>query len=221
MPLIRSLLALSMLFVLLPAVAAEEAWRVDKDKDGIRISTRAVEGWTIREIRGETRYTGRLSSLVAAISDPAAAPALNEFVVESTVQNRDSDTRYQQYSLTKMPWPLTDRDVLMQREIAQDPATLAVTIADTAISEGMAEKKNLVRIKRSRQQWTLTPTADGSVAVELRMLTDPNGPIPSSLLNKLSISTPFRTLGELKELAQGPKYAQAQLAFVKEPVGAP
>ncbi len=102
---IRILLTLLMLFAILPASFAEDAWRIEKDQDGIRISTRAVEGWTIREIRGETRYTGRLSSLVAALHDPAASPMLNEFVVESTVQNRERDNRYQLYSLTKMPWP--------------------------------------------------------------------------------------------------------------------
>lgn len=220
MSLIRPLLVL-MSLAIPPAGAAEEAWRVEKDQDGIRISSRAVEGWTIREIRGEARYTGRLSSLVAAINDPAASPELNEFVVESTVQKRERDTRYQLYSLTKMPWPLADRDVLMQRDIAQDPATLAVTVTDTAVTGGVPENQNLVRIIRSRQQWTFTPDADGSVVIELRMLTDPNGPIPSSLLNKLSISTPFKTLVKLRELAQSPRYAWAQLAFVKGPPGSP
>lgn len=215
MSLTRPLLVLLMLLMMLPAASEEQAWQIEKEQDGIRISSRAVDGWTIREIRGEARYTGRLSSLVAAINDPAASPELNEFVVESIVQNRERDTRYQLYTLTKMPWPLADRDVLMQREIAQDPTTLAVIVTDTAVTGGVPEKKDLVRITRSRQQWTLTPAADGSVAIELRMLTDPNGPVPASLLNKLSISTPFKTLVKLKELGQNPRYALAQLPFVK------
>lgn len=213
----RVVLSLLLWGLAVGASAADAEWRVDKDSDGIRVSTRAVEGWTIREIRAESQIKGRLSSLVATLVDPAASPELNEFVVESTVQNRERDTRYQLYTLTKMPWPLTDRDVLTQREIAQDSASAVVTITDTAVRNGVPEKPGLVRISRSRQQWTLTPLADGSVGVELRMLTDPNGPIPASLLNRLSISTPFKTLGKLRELAQSARYAQARLAFIKEP----
>ncbi|MFA5941109.1 MAG: hypothetical protein WC809_17275 [Sinimarinibacterium sp.] len=210
----------TLLFAIAPSVwGADEGWRLEKDDDGIQICTRAVDGWSIREIRGVTRFQGHLSSLVAVIGDISASPELNEFVVKSSVEKRDSDTRYQVYSLTDMPWPLTDRDILIQRQIAQDPTTLAVAIADVATQDIMPVKEGLVRIVRSRTQWTLTPAADGSVLVELRMLSDPAGPIPPSLLNALSISTPFKTLAKLKELAQRPKYAQARLAFIREATG--
>jgi len=217
MPFARQLLTLLLLVLLLPtAWSADELWRQEKDEGGIQIHTRAVPGWSIREIRGSTRFEGRLSSLVAVIDDSSASPELNEFVVKSSVERRDSATRYQLYSVTDMPWPVTDRDVLTEREIVQDPATLAVTISDKATENLMPVQKGLVRILKSRQQWTLTPAADGSVQVEWRMLTDPAGPIPSSMLNALSISTPLRTLAKLKELAQRPRYAQARLSFIRE-----
>lgn len=210
-------IALLMLSLCWTAAPADEAWHLERDKDGIQIYSRAVEGWSIREIRGVSTFHGRLSSLVAVIDDPAALPQLNEFVVESKVEQRDSDTRYQLYNLTKMPWPLSDRDVLNQREITQDATTRAVTIVDTATDGLMPVKKGLVRIVRSRQQWMFTPSADGNVQVELRWLSDPAGPIPSALINALSVSTPFNTINKLRQLAQRPEYAQAQLAFIKEP----
>lgn len=217
--LIRLLIALPLLCLSTHVVCAQDPWRLEKDEDGIRISSRAVEGWDIREMRGQMTMAGPLASVVAVIDDPAAIPQLNEFVVSTTVQNRQSATRCQMYSLTKMPWPLKDRDIVMQREILQDPATLAVTVTDTAIEGAVPEKKDLVRIKRSRQQWTLTPAADGRIAVELRMLSDPNGPIPTSLLNSMSVSTPYKTLGRLRELARKPKYAGARPGFIKDAPG--
>lgn len=210
-------LSVLLMLVALPLAAADAEWRLEKDKDGIRIYSRAVEGWTIREIRGITRYQGRLSSLVAVIDDTAAAPELNEFVEKSAIERRDSQTRYQTYAQTRMPWPLDDRDVLMQRQIVQDPGSRAVTITDAALDKVKPVQKDYVRIVRSRQEWKLKPAADGSIEVELRMLTDPAGPIPSSLLNKLSINTPFNTLARLKALAQKPPYANARLGFIREP----
>jgi hypothetical protein len=207
----------SLLLVLCCAASADGDWRLEKDKDGIQIYSRAVDGWSIREIRGVATFHGRLSSLVAVINDPATGPQINEFVVKAEVEQRYSDTRYRLYNLTKMPWPLSDRDCLNQREISQDPATHAVTVTDTATDGIMPVKKGLVRIVRSRQQWMFTPAADGNVQVELRWLSDPNGPIPSGVINALSVSTPFDTMGKLLKVAQHPEYAQAQLAFIKEP----
>ena len=216
MRLAQRLVVLLLLIVAAPVWSAEDAsWKLEKDKDGIQIYSRAVPGWEIREMRGLTRYSGSLGSLVAVLTDPAVASELNEFVAKTSVEQRDSDTRYRLYTLTKMPWPLTDRDVLMQREIAQDTRTGAVTVTDTATENLMPEKKGLVRIIKSRQQMTLTPNADGSISIELRMLSDPRGPIPSSLMNSLSVSTPFKTLAKLKEIAQRPKYAQARPGFIK------
>lgn len=210
------LLVLSTLCLPVLSWADEDGWTLEKDEDGTQIHSRAVDGWEIREIRGRARFEGRLSSLVAVLEDGEAAPRLNEFVEHWAVLHRDSDTRYQVYAQTDMPWPLKDRDVVMQREISQDAETGVVTIKDNAVPDVEPEKKGLVRIVRSHQTWTLTPNADGTVSIELRMLSDPAGPIPSALINALSVGTPFKTIAELKALAQEPRYAEAQVAFVSD-----
>ncbi len=204
-----------------PAVlAGETAWQPQKDKDGIQIYTRPVQGWTIHEVRGVTRIDARLSSIVAVIEDPVATLELTDIVEHSEVQSRESATRYRVYSMMKMPWPVSDRDILNQRDISQDPQTRTVTITDTATSDLTPLKKGYVRIVKSRQQWTLTPLAEGGVQVESLLLSDPAGPIPSSIVNAMSIGTPFKTLSKLRELALRPKYAEASLPHIAEATGA-
>lgn len=201
-------------------VGAQGEWREEKQQDGIRIESRAVEGWEIREMRGTAMFDGRLDSLVAVITDPTAAPRLNELVESSKVVQRDSATRYQVYTLTKMPWPLKDRDVLMQRQIERDARTGAVTIADQAASGTVPEKDGLVRIVRASNRWTFTPTADGKVRIEFVMLSDPAGPIPSSLINSMSVSTPLKTIAQLIALARQSPYAEAESLFAAETAAA-
>jgi hypothetical protein len=217
---------LSLIFTILaaawvaPAAAAtEEGWRLEKDSDGIQIYTRAVEGWSIREIRAVTRIPARLSSVVAVIHDVPATRELNDLVSKADVQNRESDTRYRVYMVIGMPWPLSDRDVLNQREIKQDKNTFSVTISDVAVQDVNPPRTGLVRMVRSRQQWVLTPGSDGHVAVELRILTDPNGPIPASIINTMAVGAPFKTLSKLRELTQRAEYANAKLPFIKEAAG--
>jgi len=124
----RTLAVLAGMLVLPAFASAEDTWRLEKDKDGIQVYTRAVDGWSIREMRGVARIPGRLSCFVAVIDDIPAIHELNEMVSTSSIPHRDSDTQYQLYSTIKMPWPLSDRDVLNLRTIVQDGNTLAVTI---------------------------------------------------------------------------------------------
>jgi hypothetical protein len=198
--------------------AAADEWHEEKDQDGIRVYTRAVEGWGMREMRGVATISARLSSLVAVIDDVPALPKLNDSVATAEIKNRVSDTRYQIYSTMHVPWPLSDRDALTQREIAQDRTTLTVTITEAARQDAMPEREGYVRISRSQQKWVLTPKPDGPVEVEVQTLSDPAGPIPSSLVNAASVSIPFKMIKKLRELAQQSKYAHATMPFIQEPV---
>jgi hypothetical protein len=216
----RIALWIALLFILLsaPSRAAADDWRLEKERDGAQISTRAVAGWSIREIRGSARIPARLSAIVAVLCDPEATHELNDLTVESKIVQRDSDTRYQFYNAMKLSWPVSDRDIVNQRRISQEPASGVVTLDDTAIGDTVPPRKGYVRMEKSHQSWTLTP-AGNEVAVEMRALSDPNGPIPSAIINLMAVDAPLKTLLRLKELAQTPKYADAQLAFIKEPAG--
>lgn len=211
------LLAGLLLAIAVSSVPAQESWTLEKDDDGIQVYTRAVEGETIREIRAVTRIPARLSAVVAVLDDVAAAPQLTDVVRESSILQRQSATRSQVYQVLKMPWPLDDRDLVNQREIHQDSVTLAVTISNIAIPEAAPTKDGRVRIRKSRQQWLLTPERNGEVVAEMLALTDPNGSIPASAINAMSVGSPFRTLQNLREMAQSAKYRQASPAFVTEP----
>ena len=211
------------LVALSSAAGADEgtnAWRVEKDRDGIQVSTRAVEGWSVREIRASTRIAGRLSSAVAVLDDVDAMPAVNDVVSEARVLQRDSDTRYRIYLLMKMPWPVSDRDIVNQREITQDAGNLTVTVSDIAVAGAPPPAKGCVRMLKSRQAWTLTPAAGGEVTVELRVLADPAGPIPAAIVNAMAVDGPVKSLSRLRQLVHSPRYADARPAFIREPAGA-
>ncbi len=213
------------LFVLLVAAACvtssasvgEDQWRLDRGRDGVEVSTRAVEGWSIREIRATTRIPARLSAIVAVLCDVDATAELNDMVAEAKIVQRDSDTRYRIYQAMEMPWPISNRDIVNQRQIVQDASSLTVTITDVAIADGMPPRPGFVRMLKSRQVWTLTPNAGAGVLTELRVLTDPAGPIPASIVNAMAVDAPLDTLIALRRLAQSPKYADAKQAFIRVP----
>lgn len=199
------------------SLLADDGWKLEKDADGIRIESRAVPGWSIHEMRGTTRIDAPLAAVAAVIDDITAIPKLNDVVAKAEVMQRQSATRYRVYAAMKMPWPVSDRDIVNQRQIRQDPTSFVVTITDTALRNATPRPGNgVVRIVRSTQVWTLTPDGDG-VRAQVTLLSDPNGPLPAALINSMSISTPFKMLKALRALAQSPPYALARPAFIEDP----
>lgn len=214
---IKRLLVLSMVLVSVAlnanVSAGEGDWQLEKEKDGVKIYARSVEGWEIREIRAVSTVSAGVGSIVAVLNDVEnSAPKLSDVVRHSTIAHRDSDTQFRIYSVLDMPWPLSDRDSLNQRVVQLDAESGVVTITDTATQGIMPEKEDLVRIVDSRQQWTLTPISNTETQVQLQVLVDPNGPIPSSVINSMSIGQPIGTLTTLKELVKEPQYRDAELA---------
>ena len=213
-------LCISAAVVLISVAIAPRAdapdWRFEKSQDGVEMYSRAVEGWSIREIRGVTTVAGRLAAVAAIVDDISALPELNDIVSEARVVERDSETSYRFYCAMGMPWPVSDRDIVYQRTIAQDAKTLVVTISDRAIEGTVPARKGFVRMLKADQTWTLTPGTDGEIRVELRVLADPAGPIPSSIVNAMSSSAPLKTLQRLRRAASSLKYAGASLPYVKE-----
>lgn len=194
------------------SATADEAWQLEKEADGIRIESRAVPGWSIHEIRGTARVAAPLATVAAVLDDVSAIPQLNDVVAEARVLQRDSATRYRLYAAMKMPWPVSNRDIVNQREITQNPAKHMLSIVDTAVPDA-EQKKGYVRIVKSRQEWQLTPTADGEVIAQLQLLSDPGG-MPAALINSMAVNTPFKTLVKLRELSRQARYAQARPAFL-------
>ncbi|QQD17280.1 hypothetical protein I6N98_13010 [Spongiibacter nanhainus] len=218
---LKRLMIAMMAFVAMAATAGDGAkvgeWQLEKEEDGVQIYARSVEGWEIREILAVTTLSTTPGSVLAVLNDVEEnAPKLSDVVRNSAIEQRESATRYRIYTVMDMPWPLSDRDSFNQRVIEHDADSGVVTITDTATQGIKPEQEDLVRIQASRQQWRLTPLEDGQTKVELQILVDPNGPIPSSLINSMSVGQPIGTMETLKKLVQQPEYRDAELVVAQE-----
>lgn len=200
-----------------PAAAKDADWRLEKDEAGIQVHTRAVDGSAYRAIRGTTRVRGRLSSIVALLQDPEYWPKLNKLFSSVRVHKQVSPTESLLHIRMDMPWPVTDRDLLSRRQVAQNPVSGAVSITEIATTGLKNPEKSYVRIVRSSQRWILTPNRDGTVDLEWSTHTDPNGPIPAAIVNHLSVGAPFNSLTTLRAAIEAGEYRDAVLAYIVDP----
>ena len=200
-------------------LSAEEEWDLKRDRDGIQVHTRSVSGSPYDEVRAETVVQGvRLSSLVALVMDADACAAWADRCAESYVVDTLSDTEALVYTHNDLPFPVKDRDVVSHARWEQDPETFTVRMVSEAVSGYVEEQRGRQRLTEANVSWQFVPLADGSIRVINQAHINPGSNLPGWITNMLLIDTPFETMKAYLEEVRAPRYAQADISFVTEPL---
>jgi len=126
-------------------------------------------------------------------------------------QDANSETVYVH---NKLPWPVTDRDLVMRVEWKQDPTTGVVTMNAVGVPDAAPPRDGRVRMADFTNVWTLTPVEGGFIAVESIAHADPGGPMPTWMINKLSADAPLEAMKKIKDIASAGYSAKGTTAFM-------
>jgi len=197
-----------------PVAKSQEGWVLKKDKKGIKIYSRKVNGFKVDEIKVETEYEGRVSQLAAIILDVNAQPDWVYKTVRSELVKRVSTAELIYYTEISCPWPFENRDLVAHMTVGQNTVSRVMTIVAKSVNDYVPQKEDIVRLKYSNATWIVTPINNGHIKVEYRIIIDPGDGVPAWLLNMFTTSGPYESFINLREKMKHPKYAQARLPFI-------
>jgi len=198
--------------------AVESDWELQRDRDGIQIYTRSVEGSAYDAVRSVTVLEDvRLSALVALVEDTAACPEWADRCAESYVYKRIAPNESLIYTHNNMPFPVKDRDVLAHVTWTQDPNTGEVVMQSRATQGEMEVIKGRLRLTEAEASWRFRPLPSGAVEVTNEAHINPGSALPGWLTNLLLVDTPYSVMQSFSETVQKPKYRDASVSFIEEP----
>ena len=120
------------------------------------------------------------------------------------------------YNYNDLFFPVSDRDALTHVVWWQAPKTLKVTMTSkTTIGIGRLAKTNAVRIEDALSQWHFSPHRDVEVLVEVFAHINPDGPTPAWLTNQTLVTSPFKTMRNMRRIVEVGDYSQHTIEFVK------
>ncbi|MFK7731434.1 MAG: START domain-containing protein [Pseudomonadales bacterium] len=202
------------------AMAQQDAaagWELKKDKDGIQVYTRDVEGSKFKQVRSVMQTDFRLQSVVALIRDGKACPRWADLCEESRVVKTVSETEFYVYNLNDIPWPVKDRDAITHVTWERDSDTGMVTMTATATDSDLVPvTKKAVRLENAVTQWMMLPKPDGSLEIASEGHIDPAGPTPAWVTNLMLIDSPFKTMENLRKEMANDAYADITFEFLSE-----
>lgn len=197
--------------------APQAEWRLDVDKQNIKVFTRPLDDSNIRAFKAVTLFEDvTLSQLTAVILDMQQFDQWMDNAGETRLLETLGPGRQITYFVNKVPLFLKDRDIVIGQTVKQDPETGEVTISLSSHPEFLPESDRYVRVKEFGGAWVLTPMSDDRIQLTYRVHFDPAGALPGFVVNMLLTSAPYKSLKNLREQQPWENYESTDLAFVTD-----
>ncbi len=213
---ITAIIALCAIVALVPCYAAAKAdttqqkevkkenpWVMKKNKDGIQVFIRNVEGIDFKEFMGVTIIDAPIAVVDRIISDVPNQVNWMCDTIESKVI-KDDPVNPIQYNVVTAPL-VSNRDVVIQTRITRAPGKITRSFQGIEFAS-VPPRKGIVRMPRMVGLWMFEAVGKNQTKVTYQNLADPGGSLPSGLVNMTVVKMPFVTLSNMKKQVDNPKF---------------
>lgn len=193
-------LSLGLLAGSLPAAGHAAGWEVIEDADGIVVSQRPVEGRRLPQLRAQGEVEATPLEILAVLLDVAAYPEWVPDCAEARLLQRIDAWRSLIYTRTGLPWPVLDREAIVEQEVffVREPVLLKVTFHAVAAPE-LPRARGTLRTGFAEGSYTIEALGDGRRSrVTYEVQADPGGSVPDWLIRMQSRRNPLETLAGLR-----------------------
>jgi uncharacterized protein YndB with AHSA1/START domain len=185
--------------------AQNDKWELVGTKDDIVSYRREVPGSPVIAIRGEAVVDASIVRVVSVLMDSARLPQWMDRLAETRRIRTQGERHYVEYSRANVPFPLTDRDFVVESRVETDTAKKQVLLKAHSVVDASAPVNGLVRGEVLSSIFTLTPLDHGQrTRVVAEVHTDPKGSIPKWLVNLTQKSWAHTTIMGLRAQVRKP-----------------
>lgn len=208
------------LFPILISIAgiAQQDWTLRLNRDGIKVYIKNSDSSSIKTVKAECELETSVSVLTAVLLNVNNSKEWIYATKRVALLQQLSPTDLIYYSEVALPWPISNRDFIVQLSVTQDSVTKKVKAVTTNKPDWLPRFKDIVRVEQAYSQWVITPVTNGKLHVEYELQVDPGGCIPVWLVNMFATTGPYYTFQKLREQVQKPEYRDTGSAFIKNQV---
>ena len=175
-----------------------QSWVFVKEKEGIRLFTRKEANSSVKSFKGDVYLHTQIEKVYSLITNVKNFDWWDDDISEIKVLHYEKDKVIQYYLIYDVPWPIADRDLVVDSHITIDPVTGIISVEARSLLNVIPEKPDLVRIKKYWQTWTLVPVEKDLVHLILEGSVDPAGSVPAWLSNMVITETPLKVIRSVK-----------------------
>jgi len=175
----------------------QNKWILKKDKDGIKVFTKNVDTSKFKAIKVECVLDGTIDKFDSIIRNVENHKSWVYSTKKSFLVKVVNKTEIIYYTETSLPWPASNRDVIIQMQILKDSVNNSETINASNLNGVIDEKSGIVRVRLLSMQYYVHLVSEHKISITFNILVDPSGSIPAWIVNAFAVKGPFETFSKL------------------------
>lgn len=196
------------------AMVVSDSWKLETNKDGIRVYSRHSPDSRFKEIRVHCEMPGTLSQLVALYSDVDNYTQVISNTKRARLLRRVGETELYYYLESQMPRPVANRDVVMHLQFSYNPGERQLIIHTNSVNGMVPAQPDIVRVGSWSGQWSVRQITDTRMQVDYTFRVDPGGELPTWLINMIAPVAPYSSFVKLRSGLQLPRYQGRSFSFL-------
>ncbi|MEZ5502909.1 MAG: START domain-containing protein [Halioglobus sp.] len=180
--------------------ATGSPWVLEKDEDHIQLYTRSVAGSPFIAVKVTTTINAPIEKVASAFGDGNGCSQWRAMCKSSEVLSTVSDTERYVYLVLDLPWPLSDRDMVIHSVARVDPQSRTATVQLESAST-MYPAGDYVRAE-SEGSYQITALSNEQVEFTYIMHADLGGDLSPDVINPRMASSTYEDVKRLRLLAE-------------------
>lgn len=191
---------LSLLTLPLAAQAPEGSWKQVDDDDGIKVWELVIPGRELPGFRGETIIPGPAELIVEELRKVDQHTQWMHRCAASSVIRRVDENRTIIYNRTETPWPVWDRDAILDTQFTRSADGTQITLTFKNTDPKLRPlPESVIRMPRLVGSYRLTKLAADKTRVVYQVEVDIGGSVPTFIAKRVARDMPYETLSRLRE----------------------
>lgn len=182
----------------LPAAAGELPWEEIYVEDGVTVHRAEVEDSKLFAFKGTKVMKGTRQDVLGVLLDNEHRINWVDRLATNYILQLHTPYDYVLYQNFELPALFSDRDYVYRGRVVEDEGSGVVTLSMQSIEHDKAPPTTGVRAELINSRYVLTPLDSGDTQVEVEIITDPKGMMPSWLVNMIQKDWPRETLTRLE-----------------------
>lgn len=179
---------------------AQETWTLVKDQDGIKVYTRRIASEKFKEVRANFELNATEDQLIGVLQNIPHHKDWSYGTKRTFLISKKNKDTLIYYSEVSLPWPLSNRDLVIQLSFNRDTLDNTLHIRAKSIQGILPPKPDLVRVPFSLASWDVKILPNKLLAIQYTLSTDPGGALPAWLVNFAASVGPYNSFQKLKAL---------------------
>jgi hypothetical protein len=184
--------------MLIPVLYAQNTWKLQKEKDGIKISSRASPSSSFDDIRVEADFPGRIEQLAAILLDINRYPEWAYGTKKSVLIKNLGPGKLIYYSEIDIPWPASDRFYYANLELKMDTVNRTLLLVSANIPGYEPIPRELVAVPYTKGVWNVRSNSSKSIHIDYTLELNPGSSMPAWVLNLFATRGPLETFENIR-----------------------